>query len=443
MKKLICFILSLAMILSTIALVVTAATPEVKISGISGASYNASSKTITLKNASATDGYINIIGNDVTINLVGTSTITSSSFGITSDSNIKFTGSGSLTVNAGASSPALLIEGGSKTLDFNGTGTITFKTSNYEAVRVDGQINFNKGTVTATTSSGYPAIIAYGATREDTYNDVVIDDEVGTYAINMGTGMAPTTSVNVVDVGGSTSKDEYYTGSTITDKYGNTYTKYIDQYGKAVIDEYDKYGNKIKDAYPADNATGASWAYTTSYSIKTFSSGSVTLDAKTWTYSGSPANSVTVQKKTATEKITTSKYPLKNAGSTPVIDKVSFGTTVNQLKNNLDNQNTKLKVYNISGKEVTGSALVGTKFVVKLFVDGKEVDKRTLVVLGDVMAQDDVKLNSQDYQMIKQHIMSNYKLITDPILKLAADAYSDNTIDSRDYQKIKQIIMSR
>ena len=92
---------------------------------------------------------------------------------------------------------------------------------------------------------------------------------------------------------------------------------------------------------------------------------------------------------------------------------------------------------------MTGNALVGTKFVVKLFVDNKEVDKRTLVVLGDVMAQDDVKLNSQDYQMIKQHIMSNYKLITDPILKLAADAYSDSKIDSRDYQKIKQIIMSR
>ena len=98
MKKLLCFILSLAMILSTIALVVTAATPEVNIEGISGASYNASSKTITLKNASATDNYINIVGEDVTINLIGTSTITSSSFGIVSTGSIEFTGDGSLTV---------------------------------------------------------------------------------------------------------------------------------------------------------------------------------------------------------------------------------------------------------------------------------------------------------------------------------------------------------
>ena len=450
MKKLLCFILSLAMILSTIVLAVSAdSTPAVTAPmDITGYSYDANSKTITLDNASSSKGFINIVGTDVTINLVGTSTITSSSYGIVSNGSVKFSGDGSLTINAGASSPAIDIQGGNKALDFSGTGTITINTSNIEAIKVDGQITFNSGTVTATTSSNYPAIIAYGVTKKDIYNNVVIDDEVGIYAINMGTDMAPTTSVNVVNVGGTTSKDEYYEGSTITDKYGNTYTKHIDQYGNVVIDEYDKYGNRIKDAYAADNATGASWAYSMSHSIKTFSSGSVSLDAKNWTYSGSPANSVTIRKKTTpptppTEKITTNKYPLKNAGSTAVIDKISFGTTVDQLKNNLDNQNAKLKVYNISGKEVTGSSLVGTKFVVKLFVNNQEMDKRTLVVLGDVFAQDKVDVNSQDYMMIRQHIMANYKYITDAILLLAADAYSDSTVDSRDYMMIRQIIMAK
>ena len=452
MKKLISIVLVAVMLFSVFAMVVSAENPPVTWpEGATGISYDDSSKTITLNNASV--GYINIVGVDVTINLVGTSTINSGSMGISSNGNIKFTGSGNLTVNAGASSAALLIEGGGKVLDFSGTGTLTFKTSDLEAIRVDGQIKFNSGTVTATTSSSYPAIIAYGLTKEDTYNNVPIDDEVGTYGISYGTDMAPTTSVNVVDVqpssGSAIAKDDYYTGSTITDAYGNTYTKYLDQYGNPVIDAYDKYGNKFKDAYPADNATGASWSYTMTYKIKTLSSGSVTLEPKDWVYGGSTANSVTVQKKTTppSEKITLNSsgakvYQLKNAGSTPVIDKIPSNTTVSQLMNNLANDNAKLKVFNISGKQVT-SGEVGTKFTVRLYINGSEVDRRTLVVLGDVMAQDDVKLNSQDYQMIKQHIMSNYTLLTDPILKLAADAYSDSNIDSRDYQKIKQIIMSR
>lgn len=452
MKKLISIALSIVMLFSVLTIVVSAE-PSVTFPGITGASYDSSTKTLTLSNASASDGYINIVGTDVIINLVGTSTITSTSFGITSDSNIKFTGSGNLTINAGASSAALVIEGGSKVLDFSGTGTITFKTLDCEAIKVDGQIKFNNGTVVAQTSSGIPAIIAYGVTKEDTYNDVAIDDEVGTYGISYGTDMAPTTSVNVVDVqpssGSAIAKDDYYTGSTITDAYGNTYTKYLDQYGNPVIDAYDKYGNKFKDAYPADNATGASWSYTMTYSVKTLSTGTVKLDANDWVYSGSTANSVTVQKKTTppSEKITLNSsgakvYQLKNAGSTPVIDKIPSNTTVSQLMNNLANDNAKLKVFNISGKQVT-SGEVGTKFTVRLYINGSEVDRRTLVVLGDVKAQDDVKINSQDYQMIKQHIMSNYTLLTDPILKLAADAYSDSKIDSRDYQKIKQIIMSR
>ena len=385
----------------------------------SGEGWSWNGSTLELKNYNG--NFIELPeGKAVTISISGSNTINSETFGIKINaSTLTLTGTGSLTINAADS--AILGEGTS-TVTIS-SGTYEFVSSDAEAIHIDGTLKVNGDTVHAKTDASAPAILVYGMTLYDNIAGKSIDTN-DTHGITFGTDVAYTnTSIKNCNVSFEENSDYY------DDYYDDSYN-----------DDY----------YDDPGGTGAKWHYTKTYAmLVSATNDNVTLDASNgaWTYAGDYSKDVTIKKTTTptppTEKITTNKYPLKNAGSTAVIDKISFGTTVDQLKNNLDNQNAKLKVYNISGKEVTGSSLVGTKFVVKLFVNNQEMDKRTLVVLGDVFAQDKVDVNSQDYMMIRQHIMANYKYITDAILLLAADAYSDSTVDSRDYMMIRQIIMAK
>jgi len=104
-------------------------------------------------------------------------------------------------------------------------------------------------------------------------------------------------------------------------------------------------------------------------------------------------------------------------------------TTVSKLKEKY----TNAVIVDSAGTEITGDALVGTGAKVK--IDG--VEKYTIVKLGDVSGDGIVK--SKDYMMIKNYIMSGYKL-TDA-QKKAADTSKDGEIKSKDYMIIKNHIM--
>ena len=462
MKRLLCIVLSLLMLLTAFSIPAFAGTPLVEViineetGNVSGTGYSyvASSKTLTLDGAKIGD--ITITGVDVTITLKNTNTISAIAYGISSNGNITFTGDGNLTVTAGDYSPALTVEGGSKAVTFGGTGALTFKTSNAEAIKVDGIVNFNAGTVTAETSSGMPAVVAYGVTQYDNYNGKAIDSEIGTYDIKIANGLTVTPSgATAKAITGTNSdsyvtEDNYYLGTVTEDDY-YLYKKVVssqDSYDAYII-KYDKYTGEQVDRYPADNATGASWSNTYKYYLKTLATGTPTLSTTdgVWTYKN-VLNSVTIQK-ADDEKITTDVYQLKNAGSTPVIDKIKAGTTVKQFKDNLTNDNVKLKVKDIDGKEVGDSALVGTKYTVELWVNSSLKDTRTLVVLGDVYPQSGATaigdlLDALDYVRIKNYIMDKDKVLkNDPILKLAADANDDGNIDALDYVRIKNVIMGK
>ena len=85
-------------------------------------------------------------------------------------------------------------------------------------------------------------------------------------------------------------------------------------------------------------------------------------------------------------------------------------------------------------KDATNSSkYFGTNSKIKL--DGKSY---TLVMLGDVSGDGQVK--SKDYMMIKNYIMSGYKLTLSQ--KEAADVNRDGNIKSKDYMMIKNYIMS-
>lgn len=450
MKKIISILLCFAMLFSLGMMTVTAADDvTVTVNGAtSGYTWDAQSKTLTLNNFSTDDGYINIVGSDVTINLIGTNTLTSLTHGIMSNSSITFTGSGNLTVNSEQCS--IWTEGNDAEVTFNGTGTITLKSTGREAMFVDGNITFNSGTVDATGANGYPAVVAYGVTKEDALNNISIDTVKGGLEILVNSTMeakSGSTLLPEVSVGGGNalSKDDYVNDSYLVSEDGYKYS--YDSY-TGTITKYDQYGN-VLDSYAADNATGASWSYVSTYTLNTLSSGSVNYNASNGTYSGDVANHVVV-KKIADEKITSTVYALKEAGDTPVIVVPSNGhnVTVQTLKNNLENENSKLTVYKYNGTVANDSENIGTYYKVTLTVDNEVVDTKTIVVFGDVYYKNTsaYNINSQDYNMIKNHIMET-SVITDPILQLAADPFQldgdAGSISSRDYMQIKRYILER
>lgn len=448
MKKIISIVLCFALIFSLGMMSVTAADTTVTVNGAtSGYTWDSQSKTLTLNNFSTDEGYINIVGSDVTIKLIGENSLTSLTHGIMSNESITFTGNGNLTVNSDQCS--IWTEGNDANVTFDGTGTITLKSNGREAMFVDGSITFNSGTVDATGANGYPAIVTYGVTKEDELHNITIDSVVGELDILINATMeakSGDTVLSEVSVGGgdALSKDDYVGDSYLVSEDGYKYS--YDQY-TGTITKYDQYGN-VLDSYAADNATGASWSYVSTYSLNTLASGNVGYNASNSTYSGTVANHVVV-KEASDEKITSTVYSLKDAGNTPVVIVPYSGTaiTVQTLKNNLENENSKLTVYKYDGTVASDSENIGTYYTVKLTVNGTVTDTRTIVVPGDVFYKESApNVTARDYVMIKNHIMQT-SVITDPVLKLAADPYKansdDGVISAKDYVQIKLYIMAR
>ena len=434
-KRLVSLLLCLVMVFSTFAILANAK-ETIKIVDISGASIDENNK-ITLNNAKA-DGknpHIDITGVDVEIELKGTSSITAIASVITSNGNITFSGDGDLTATAADGSSALYVQGGGKQVTFNGTGKLTFKTADVEAIKVDGQITFNDGTVVANTSDA-AAIVAYGTTKYDAYNGITIDDDMGDYGITFGDKMAPAdSSQKVVDIKGTSGdsyalKDEYTKDNKITDKYGNTYVKYEDAYGNTVYDVYDKYGSKVVDAYPADNATGASWNYVSKFQLKTIGTGDVTLDAENWWYDGDFASSVTI-KKTATGKITPDDKNVTRSGDNLIVRPYSRdGITVSKFTGKDLVQNGKFTV-----KDNTDD-LISTGCTIELKVDGVVVDKVTVILIGDING--DGIIDVSDVKKAVNHSINKTKLkgINFTAGNITAAKEGDKVIDISDVKKI-------
>ena len=92
---------------------------------------------------------------------------------------------------------------------------------------------------------------------------------------------------------------------------------------------------------------------------------------------------ITINRETTMELITSEEY-----GHTIMdgyIKTVAENTTVIDMKNQLDNENSKLKIYASDGTtELTDADTLGTGMIVKLFVDDEVVDSKIIVIKGDV-----------------------------------------------------------
>ena len=91
-----------------------------------------------------------------------------------------------------------------------------------------------------------------------------------------------------------------------------------------------------------------------------------------------------------------------------MIKTVKVDTSANDLKDQLDNDNEKLKIYKSDGKtEYTGDK-IATGMIVKLFINDIVVDQKTIVVVGDTDGNG--MINAIDALKVVNHIIVNERL---------------------------------
>jgi len=130
------------------------------------------------------------------------------------------------------------------------------------------------------------------------------------------------------------------------------------------------------------------------------------------------------------EKITSDVYG--HDISDGMIKTVVIDTTAEEMKDQLDNENSKLKIYLADGiTEYTGSK-IGTGMIVKLFIRGKVVDQKVIVVKGDTDGNGEI--NAIDALKVVNHIIET-ELLSGCYL-LAAETTGDDTMNAIDALRI-------
>lgn len=132
----------------------------------------------------------------------------------------------------------------------------------------------------------------------------------------------------------------------------------------------------------------------------------------------------------SSDKITSVEYG--HDISDGMIKTVKIDTSPTQMKDQLDNENSRLKIYESDGiTEYTGDK-VGTGMIVKLFKDEVVVDQKVIVIKGDTDGNG--LINALDALKVVNHIIETDKL-TGCYLE-AADTTNDLEINALDALKI-------
>lgn len=132
----------------------------------------------------------------------------------------------------------------------------------------------------------------------------------------------------------------------------------------------------------------------------------------------------------ANEKITSVAYG--HDISDGMIKTVKIDTSVNDMKDQLDNENSRLKIYRSDGvTEYTGDK-IGTGMIVKLFKGSVVVDQKVIVVKGDTDGTG--VIDSIDALKVVNHIIENELL--SGVYKVAAETTGDDEINVIDALRI-------
>jgi hypothetical protein len=121
------------------------------------------------------------------------------------------------------------------------------------------------------------------------------------------------------------------------------------------------------------------------------------------------------------------------------IKTIALGKTSLDVKNELDNDNAKLFIYDNNGNEIKDTDLVGTGYVVKLIKDATLNDSKIIVVKGDVNGDGKIMIN--DATMIINNLLNRTTLTG--ASKLAADIDDSSSIFINDANKIINHLLTR
>ncbi len=114
-----------------------------------------------------------------------------------------------------------------------------------------------------------------------------------------------------------------------------------------------------------------------------------------------------------------------------LLKNIKAGETVEDVLGQLESGD--LKAFDKDGNAISGSALVGTGSVIKLYANGLVVDSVTVVILGDVDGTGII--DGTDYIRVKSLFLETFKM--NSIEEAAADVDGTGKIDATDYMKIK------
>lgn len=134
--------------------------------------------------------------------------------------------------------------------------------------------------------------------------------------------------------------------------------------------------------------------------------------------------------KQSTEKITSEIYG--HTIEDGMIKTVKIDTSAEDMKNQLDNDNSKLKIYKSDGIEEYTGDKIGTGMIVKLFIDDVVVDQKVIVVVGDTDGNGEI--NAIDALKVVNHIIETEML--SGCYLVAADTTYDTEINAIDALKI-------
>ncbi len=146
------------------------------------------------------------------------------------------------------------------------------------------------------------------------------------------------------------------------------------------------------------------------------------------------------------KKILSSKYEIqRNEIDTPDDEKtieyiigIEPKTSIEDFKDNLDNENSMIFVYDLEGNEYSGS-YVGTGLIVKYEFEGNVLDELTIVVRGDLNSDGDI--TTADYVKMKNYILK--KVDFNEIEMIAGDLTKSSSIGTTDYVKLKNYILKK
>jgi hypothetical protein len=113
--------------------------------------------------------------------------------------------------------------------------------------------------------------------------------------------------------------------------------------------------------------------------------------------------------------------------------------TVEELKNEFNNDVESLRLYSKDGEELTASDKVGTGTIIKLISDGQELDSMIIVMTGDI--DGDGHIGNIDAIRINNWLLEKEELNDEQ--QLAADVNGDGYVNNKDAAMISRYLVGK